>query len=55
MPAKYTIYKDIASKNTSDILLLYYPYNYKIELEGETELMTNPLYKMILKELEIIK
>ena len=55
MPAKYIIYKDIASKSALDILLLYYLYNYKIELEGETELTTSLLYKIILEELEIIK
>ena len=55
MPAEYAIYEDIASKNTSDILLLYRLYNYKIELEGETELTTNPLYKIILEEFEVIK
>ena len=55
MPIEYTIYEDIASKSASDTLLLYRPYNYKIELEGETELTTSPLYKIILEELEIIK
>ena len=55
MPAEYAIYKDIASKSTLDMLLLYRPYNYKIELEGETELTTSPLYKIILEEFEVIK
>ena len=55
MPAEYAIYKDIASKSASDILHLSRPYNYKIELEGETELIISLLYKIILEEFEIIK
>ena len=55
MPAEYTIYKDIASKSASDMLLLYRPYDYKIKLEGETELITSLLYKIILEEFKIIK
>ena len=55
MPAKYAIYENIASKSALDILLLYYLYNYKIELEGETELTISLLYKIILEKLEVIK
>ena len=55
MPAEYAIYENIALKSALDILLLYRLYNYKIELEGETELIINLLYKIILEEFEVIK
>ena len=55
MPTEYTIYKDIASKNALDMLPLYRLYNYKIELEEETELITSLFYKIILEEFEVIK
>ncbi len=54
---KYSKWTHIFSKTKSDILPLYYQYNYKIELEreGEKSLKYSPLYKILTNELEAIK
>ena len=51
----YFKYLDVFSKAASDSLLPYRPYDYQITLEGENTLGFSPLYKMLTKELEVIK
>ena len=46
---------DIFSKKDSDTLFLYQKYHYKIYLEEEQKFGHIVLYKMSLKELDIIK
>ena len=57
MPSEYEEYSDLSLKTESDILLLYYTYNYKIQLEREDKkaLKYSPLYKMSLVKLEAVK
>jgi hypothetical protein len=51
----YREFKDVISKEASDILLLYRVYDYKIDLEKPNELGYTPLYKITIAELEETK
>jgi hypothetical protein len=57
IPNKYRDYIYIFSKKESDLLSPYRLYNYKIELESDSEksLKYSPLYKISVEELEIVK
>jgi hypothetical protein len=55
MPERYREFKDVASKEASDVLLLYRLYDYKIDLEKQNELGYTLLYKMTTAELEETK
>jgi len=47
LPYWYWEFKDVFSKAVSNMLLPYWPYNYKIEIEPDKEnvLSYTPLYK----------
>jgi hypothetical protein len=57
VPDKYKDYIYVFSKAESNILLLYRPYDHKIQLEadGASSLCYSPLYKMLAEELETVK
>jgi hypothetical protein len=57
IPDKYRDYTYIFSKKESDLLPPYRSYDYKIELESDSEksLKYNSLYKISVEELEIVK
>jgi hypothetical protein len=57
VPDKYKDYTHVFSKAESNILLLYRPYDHKIQLEadGASSLYYSPLYKMSAEELETVK
>jgi hypothetical protein len=46
---------DILSKEASNKLLLNRSYNYRIDLTEENKLSYSLLYKITIKELEVIK
>jgi hypothetical protein len=52
---RYRDFEDIVSKEASNVLLLYWSYNYKINLEKLNELGYIPLYKITTTELEETK
>ncbi|KAI0991689.1 hypothetical protein K3495_g16498, partial [Podosphaera aphanis] len=57
VPAAYSAYLDVFSKEASDILPPHRSYDHKITLEGngEAALTYTPLYKMSADELEAVK
>ena len=55
MLERYCNYKDIVSKEVLNILLLYYIYNYWIDLIKLNKLGYSPLYKIITAELKETK
>ena len=55
MPEHYCDYKDIASKEASNMLLPHRIYNYRIDLTKLNKLGYSPLYKMTTAELEETK
>jgi hypothetical protein len=57
IPDKYMDYTYVFSKKESDLLPPYRLYDYKIELESDSEksLKYSPLYKISIEELEIVK
>jgi hypothetical protein len=55
IPERYRDFEDVVSKEASNVLLLYWSYNYKIDLEKPNELGYTPLYKITTTELEETK
>jgi hypothetical protein len=55
VPEAYHDFINIFFKTASDLLSSHRSYDHKIILEKENILIYNPLYKMFLKELEILK
>ena len=55
MPKQYWQFKDIASKEASDLLPPHRVYDHKIDLEKPNDLGYSPLYKMTTAELEETK
>jgi hypothetical protein len=55
MPERYRDYKDVASKEASNVLLPHCIYDYRIDLTKPNELGYSPLYKITTAELEETK
>ncbi len=55
MPECFWEFKAVFSKQASDTLPLYWPYDYKIKLVKDVDLGFSPLYKITIEELETVK